>query len=234
MSGCHAILWKYSMLKNKLFLFIYTLAVIIISSLITTACFHYFVLQPVPDKEALISFNKDQVRQSPIKEDNAIIEIFSYGCHYCAVNEENVNKLAQKMPPGTRLIRLHFNNQSGAGLASYSSLFSTLTVMGIEPQYRQKIYEAVLQEHLNLSLPEIRDGWLKRQGIDVEAYAQASQSSEVQALQNYLVKVSGYYQLKATPSFIVNKKWLALQEGEFSDFTQQLLSLLQHDKPLEK
>ncbi|WP_380183024.1 thioredoxin domain-containing protein [Kalamiella sp. sgz302252] len=222
------------MLKNKIGLFIYTLVVIVISSLITTAYFHHFVLRPLPEYEALISLSEGMVKKSPIKEDNTIIEIFSYGCHYCSANEENVNKLAEQMPAGTRLVRLHFNSKSGAGLASFSSLFSTLTVMGVEPQYRQKMYDAVLKEHLDLSQAEVRDGWLKQQGIDPEIYAQVSQSSQVQELQNYLTEVSSYYQIQATPSFIVNKKWLATQEGEFSDFTQQLLSLLQHDKPLVK
>ncbi|CAI1720516.1 Uncharacterised protein [Serratia entomophila] len=49
----------------------------------------------------------------------------------------------------------------------------------------------------------------------------------------YMTAVSSYYQINATPSFIVNRKWLATQDRDFPAFSKQLLSLLQHDKPLE-
>ncbi len=49
-----------------------------------------------------------------------------------------------------------------------------------------------------------------------------------------MTKVSGHYKIKATPTFIVNKKWMAVQDRDFPEFADHLLSLLQHDKPLEQ
>lgn len=221
------------MFKRPLILFIYTLAVVIISSLVTTAYFHYFVLNQGIEQQALVAVNDDAAKTSPIKDDNTIVEIFSYGCHYCAINEENIARLEARMPAGTKLIRLHINNAQMNGLASFSPLFATLTVMGIEPQYRESAYSAVIKEKIDLSNPENRDSWLAENGIDLEAYTQASQTAQVKELLSYMTAVSDHYKISATPTFIVNTKWLALQDRDFPEFADHLLSLLQHDKPLE-
>ncbi|CRX73462.1 hypothetical protein [Yersinia enterocolitica] len=81
-----------NMFRSKGFFIGYTLLVILISSLITTAYFHYFVLNQ-DAQESLFSVSSSDIENSPIKDDNSIIEIFSYGCHYCAINEENVSQL---------------------------------------------------------------------------------------------------------------------------------------------
>lgn len=224
------------MFKRPLFLVIYTLAIIVISSLVTTAYFHYFILNQNQgsEQQALMAVDEGKVKSSPITEDNAIVEIFSYGCHYCAVNEENVTKLEARMPAGTQFIRLHLNNSQNNGLASFAPLFATLTVMGIEPQHRASAYNTVIKEKIDLSKAENRDKWLAENGIDLAAYNAASQSQEVAELLSYMTKVTDHYDINATPTFIVNKKWLALQDREFPGFADHLLSLLQHDKPLEQ
>lgn len=224
------------MFKKPFYLFAYTLLVIIISSLITTAYFHYFILNQnsAPEQQALTMLGEDDIKNSPINTDNTIIEIFSYGCHYCALNDEDVSKMEARMPAGTQFVRLHIANLNNDGLASFAPLFATLTVMGIESQHRASAYDAIIKQRIDLTNPGTRDQWLTKNGIDIEAYNKASQTPQVAELLNYMTKVSGYYKIKATPTFIVNKKWLALQDREFPEFADHLLSLLQHDKPLEK
>ena len=222
------------MFKKPLLLLIYTLAIIVISSLITTAYFHYFVLNQGIEQQALVAVSDDEIKNSPINESNTIVEIFSYGCHYCAINEENIAKLEARMPVGTKLIRLHLNNAQSNGLASFAPLFATLTVMGIEPQHRESAYNAVIKQKSDLSHPQHRDSWLAENGIDLAAYHAASQTPQVAELLRYMTTVSDHYKINATPTFIVSKKWLALQDRDFPEFADHLLSLLQHDKPLEQ
>lgn len=219
------------MFRTPLFITAYTLVVIIISSLITTAYFHYFVLDTGSEQQSLSAL--DNIKNSPITEDNTIIELFSYGCHYCALNEENIDKLEARMPAGSKLIRLHINNQQMGGLASFSPLFATLTVMGIEPQHRQSAYNAIIKDRIDLSNPKNRDSWLREQGIDPAEYARISQTPQVKALLDSMTEITRYYNIDATPTFVVNRKWLAQQDREFPEFADHLLSLLQHDKPLE-
>lgn len=226
------------MLKKSLIIFFYTVVIAAISAAITTTYIstHYALTSKAENDDAhldLIQLTQNRLDASPIKERNAIIEFFSYGCHYCAQHESNVNALAQRMPEGSRLIRLHLS-LPGSGLSRYSSVFATLTVMGLEEQYRQQAYEAVLKDKLDISSEAIRSAWLKKVGIDVAAYNRASASQAVKDLEKYMADVTAYYEVRATPTFIVNKKWIALQDRKFPAFADNLLSLLQHDKALEK
>ncbi|WP_072077794.1 DsbA family protein [Yersinia alsatica] len=207
--------------------------VILISSLITTAYFHYFVLNQ-DTQETLFSVSSSDVENSPIKDDKSIIEIFSYGCHYCAINEENVAQLESRMPEGTRFIRLHISSDKTSGLGRFAPMFATLSVMGIESQHRASAYKAVLEDNIDFSDNSKLEAWLKANGIDVAKYQQVRQSSEVKELVAYMTAVTAHYKVDATPTFIVGKKWIALQDREFPAFSDHLLSLLEHDKALEK
>ncbi|WP_455547981.1 DsbA family protein [Dryocola clanedunensis] len=224
------------MLKTRLSIIFYSLFLIIVSALITTGYFHLFVFgSAVEDQEQVLKkIPEAQVAGSPIKEENTIVEIISYGCHYCAVSEKDISRFEQQLPPTAKLIRLHFSTPALSGLASYASVFATLSVMGIEAQYRGQAYKAILEENINLADETQLEKWLLQNGIDRLAYLKASQSPEREAMLTYMTEVSQYYGINATPTFIVGKKWLAQQEGDFPTFSKQLMSLLQHDKPLDR
>ncbi|CNK93571.1 putative thiol:disulfide interchange protein [Yersinia frederiksenii] len=224
---------KNNMFRSKGFFIGYTLLVILISSLITTAYFHYFVLNQ-DTQETLFSVSSSDVENSPIKDDKSIIEIFSYGCHYCAINEENVAQLESRMPEGTRFIRLHISSDKTSGLGRFAPMFATLSVMGIESQHRASAYKAVLEDNIDFSDNSKLEAWLKANDIDVAKYQQVRQSAEVKELVAYMTAVTAHYKVDATPTFIVGKKWIALQDREFPAFSDHLLSLLEHDKALEK
>lgn len=76
----------------------YTFLVALISSLITVLCYHVFVFNTFAsnssEPSALREIDSAIVASSPIKHDSSIIEVMSYGCHYCASNEEDIEKFA--------------------------------------------------------------------------------------------------------------------------------------------
>lgn len=219
--------------NNKIFFVFYTLLIIAVSSLITTAYYQYAMFNQ-NFTETLLSLNNNEIANSPIKSDNAIIEIFSYGCHYCAINEENVADLEKRIPEGGRFIRLHINNDDVNGLSRFAPIFATLSVMGIESQHRSSAYKAVIEDNIDLNENNQLETWLKTNDIDIVQYKKASESEEVKALLWYIKEITAYYKVDATPTFIVDKKWIALQDREFSVFSDHLLSLLENDKALGK
>ena len=227
------------MFKKPLLLISYSLSIVIVSALITTCYFHFFVLgnnhapTAANEEQALTIVPNSQVEKNPIKDNNGIVEIFSYGCHFCAKNEKNVSALEARLPAGSKIIRIHLSNSQNTGLASFAPVFATLTVMGIEPQYRESAYKAVIKDNVKLNDPAQLEKWLQQNDINIQDYNKASQSQARQALVAYMTDITRYYSIKATPTFIVNKKWLAQQDRDFPAFADQLLSLLQHDKPLE-
>lgn len=218
------------MYKRPLLFISYTLVIIFASSFLTALYFQHYVMAS-PAAESLSFISPEKIEQSPLQDDNAIVEVFSYACHYCEINESGVAELEKRLPAGAKLVRLHLSDDR-AGMAAFAPLFATLTVMGIEAQHRSAAYRAIIKENLNLADEKQLSAWLVANGIDEAAYQRTRDSERVKELLAYMTAVSRYYQVNATPSFIVNRKWLALQDREFSAFSQQLLSLLQHDKPL--
>ncbi|ENA0612469.1 DsbA family protein [Enterobacter bugandensis] len=223
------------MKKRIFYVLIYTVFVAVVSALITTAWFHTFVLNQASDdgQQVLTSISADKLKKSPIADGEDIIEIFSYGCHYCAINEKNVEALEKQMPAGKKLVRLHFSLDNQGGLARYAPVFATLQVMGIEEAHRQSAYDAVMKNHVDLGDATQRDLWLEQNKIDVATYRKVSQSAEVKTLLDYMTRVTQYYDINATPTFIVDKKWVAIQDRDFPSFSEKLLSILKTGKAPE-
>jgi protein dithiol oxidoreductase (disulfide-forming) len=224
------------MKKRILPILAYTVFVAVLSALIPTAWIHYLVRNQSSDEgqQVLTSLSADKLAKSPIADGEDIIEIFSYGCHYCALNEKNVEALEKRMPAGKKLVRLHFSLDNQGGLARFAPVFATLQVMGIEEAHRESAYDAVMKNHIDLGDPAKRDEWLAENKINVDEYHKVSQSAEVKNLLDYMTRVTQYYDINATPTFIVSKKWVAIQDRDFTSFSDKLLSILKNDQAPEK
>lgn len=224
------------MRKKIIYVLAYTVFVAVISALITTGWFHYFILnQNVQAAQTdLVSLSTDQVASSVIKDGDDIVEIFSYGCHFCALHEKDIQELEKRLPAGKKLVHLHMSLDSQGGLARYAPVFATLQVMGIETEHRESAYKAVMKDNIDLGDKTQLDQWLKANNIDLAQYDKVSQSQDVKELLRYMTRVTQQYNINATPTFIVSKKWVAVQSRPFPAFSDQLLSLLENDKPLEK
>ncbi|MCX2941612.1 DsbA family protein [Rahnella perminowiae] len=219
------------MFKRFLFIVIYTIFICAVSIGCTVAYYQYIVLNS--DAAPLVRVEDKKVARSPLKNSDVFVEIMSYGCHFCAINDKAVDELEKRLPEGVRVVRLHINNAGQSGLARYAPLFATLEVMGLESQYREKIYTAVIKDNIDLADDTVLNNWLEHNGIDVGKYHEINASPAVKALLQYMSAVSNYYDVSATPAFIVNKQWLAYQDRDFKAFGDQLISLLTRHKPLE-
>lgn len=224
------------MKKRFIYGLTYTVFVAAISAGITTAWFHNFILNQSgtdSEQQVLTSLSAEKLMGSPVHDGDDLIEIFSYGCHYCAVNENNVEELERNLPAGQKLIRLHLSLDGQGGLARYAPLFATLKVMGIEEAHRPEAYNTIIKNNIDLGDPVKRDQWLKENSINVEEYHKVSRSAEVAELIDYMTRVTQYYEINATPMFIVNRKWLAIQDSDFPTFSKKLITILQTGKAPE-
>ncbi len=212
----------------------YSLFLIAISALMTVLFYHIFIFKSFSSAgeraATFIEFTAEQAKNSPIPfEGNSIVEVMSYGCHYCAANEENVAKMVKNLPEGTQFAVIHLSKE-GSFLASYASVFATLEEMGIEKQWRDAIYNSVITRGLNLADDAVLEDWLVKNGISVEKYMAARQSQGAKNRLNGMSAITEYYKINATPSFIVNKRYLLTQEGTFAEFAEKLTKLMQKDE----
>lgn len=211
----------------------YSLFLIVISSLMTVLCYHIFVFNTFAtddsQTQAFREVSIEQINNSPIKEDRSIIEVMSYGCHYCAANEENLAEFARTLPPGSTFTSIHIASDN-SGLAEYAPVFATLEVMGIEKKTRDSAYNAVITRNVNLADQKTLEAWLAKNNIDKEKYNAARQSSAVKERLSYMAAVTDHYDINATPMFIINKRYVVAQDSEFPQFAQRMLQLLKEDK----
>ena len=209
----------------------YTFLVALISSLITVLCYHIFVFNTFSldssQPSALREIDSATVASSPIKNEKSIIEVMSYGCHYCASNEEEIEKFAATLPADSAFDVIHITAERN-GLAIYAPVFATLEVMGLERQMRDRAFNAVLTRGINLADDDALNGWLKKN--DVEKYHQIRQSQAVAERLKYMAKITELYDINATPLFIVNKKYVVAKDRQFPEFADYMRQLLTQDK----
>jgi thiol:disulfide interchange protein DsbA len=224
------------MRKKIIIVALYSLFIAVISALSTTAYFHAFVLNKNEQsaQDLLTSISADKIANSVIKEGEDIIEILSYGCHYCAANEENVQQLEKRLTTGKKLVRLHISYEDQSGLGRYAPVFATLDAMGIEAKYRESAYQAVNKQSIDLGDTTQLNAWLKSNEINQDEYNKARQSPAVNKKLEYMTQVTRDYKISVTPTFIIAKKWVAIQDRAFPNFADQLLSLLNTDSAVEQ
>lgn len=212
----------------------YSLLLVIVSSLMTVLFYHVFVFksfssesdnQTSPQKELTIA----QAEKSPIKENNSIIEVMSYGCHYCAANEDNVREFVKKLPAGVVFESIHINTEK-SGLSAFAPIFATLQEMGVEPAVRDSAYNAIIARGINLTDTTELDKWLVKNSIDAAEYKKARTSEAVKHRLDEMSAITDFYDITATPIFIINKRFVVAQDSSFSEFSKRMLNLLGKDK----
>ena len=92
----------------------------------------------------------------------------------------------------------------------------------------------MVKNPIDLGAPAKRAAGLADNEVDGDEYHKVSQSAEVEGLLDYVTRVSQYYDINATPTFIVAKKWVAIQDRDFPSFSDKLLSILKNDQAPEK
>ncbi len=212
------------MKKKYFWLLAYTVAIIAISAVCTTKWIEYFVLNG-NDQEMLIDYGANAPQSSPLKESAPIVEVFSYGCHFCEKNEANVDALEKTLPAKQKITRLHINDGNNGWLSATAKIYATLRVMGIEDNYRSKLYDLVINKKADITNAEQFDQWLRENNIDVTTFRNTEKSEQVKQLMDYLQSVTRYYKVSGTPAFIVNKRWVAFQDDEFPTFGKKLVTL---------
>lgn len=163
----------------------YSLFLIVISSLITVLCYHIFVFNTFAtddsQTQAFREVSAAQIADSPIKEARSIIEVMSYGCHYCAANEENLAEFSRTLPPGSSFTSIHITSEN-SGLAAYAPIFATLEEMGIEKKVRDSAYNAVITRNVDLADEKALNAWLGKNNIDADKFKTLRQSDAVKTV----------------------------------------------------
>lgn len=211
----------------------YSLFLIVISSLMTVLCYHIFVFKTFAtdnsQTQAFREVSAEQIASSPIQDARSIIEVMSYGCHYCAANEENLAEFTRTLPPGSTFSTIHIAGEN-TGLAAWAPVFATLEVMGVEKAHRDSAYNAVITRNVDLSDDKALEAWLAKNNIDTAKYKTVRQSDAVKNRLSEMAAITQHYAINATPMFIINKRYVVAQDRDFPQFARRMLELLKEEK----
>ncbi|HGN1705144.1 TPA: DsbA family protein [Providencia rettgeri] len=218
---------------SNLTIVIYTLFIILISTLMTVLYYQVFVFESFKNnnesQQSFFEFSEEKVLLSPIKEDNSIIEVMSYGCYYCGLNNDAIMTFANQLPEGENFSAIHLAKKY-TPLAAYSPIFATLEEMNLESGLRADIFNAVLNENIDLKNKDELLKWLKQHNVDTEKYLEISQTPAISEKLEYMESIADYYNITATPAFIINKKYVVYQDRDFPEFTKYMAELLAQSK----
>ena len=74
------------------------------------------------------------------------------------------------------------------------------------------------------------NGWLVKNNIDVVKFNTFRLSKAVKERLSEMAAITAYYDINATPMFIINKRYVVAQDREFPAFAQRIRELLEEDK----
>jgi thiol:disulfide interchange protein DsbA len=149
----------------------------------------------------------------PVENDGKVevLEFFAYGCIHCANLEPKLEIWAKKQPADVKLKRV----PAPFAVRGVDSIpiFYTLEAMGLQEKLHQKIFDAVNVENVNLGAPALLNKWLEKQGVDPKKYEEMQKSFSVQNKINRARNMSQDYKIAATPTLVVNGRYLLEQAG---------------------
>ena len=102
--------------------------------------------------------------------------------------------------------------------------------MGVEPAVRDSAYNAIIARGINLTDAAELNKWLLKNSIDVAEYKKARASEAVKNRLDEMSAITDFYDITATPIFIINKRFVVAQDSSFPEFSKRMLNLLGKDK----
>ena len=138
-----------------------------------------------------------------------VIEFFWYGCPHCYALEPELVAWLKKLPPDVEFKRVP---APMGGWQEGAKIYYTLEVMGVLPQYHEKVFDAIHKEQVNLFNARQREQWLSKNGIDPAKYAAAEKSFSVDTRLKRAMQLAQQYKLDGVPRIVVAGKYYTSSE----------------------
>ena len=163
-----------------------------------------------------------------------VLEFFAYGCIHCANLEPKLAEWSARLPADVKVRRVPAVFPV-RGIDT-GPIFYTLEAMGLLEKLHQKIFDAANLENVMLGNPATLNKWLEKQGVDPKKYEEMLRSFSVQNKINRARKMSTDYKIQATPTLVVNGRYLVEQvagaERLFSNIEQLIADARAANKPV--
>ena len=135
-----------------------------------------------------------------------VIDFFWYGCPACNALQPALEHWIKRKPADVAVRRVPAIFRES--WVPHVRIYYTLERLGEIERLHQQVYFSYHTEELALSKPEVAEGWAVRSGIDRKKWQDAYNSSEVTARIERAKQLTAAYDVRGTPSLVVNGRYL--------------------------
>lgn len=135
-----------------------------------------------------------------------VIEFFSYTCIHCFHLDPLITAWAKKKPAYVDFRREQIVWQKP--MEGFARLFATLNVTGYMEKLNAPVFDAVMQQKINLADPAVLNDWLKKQpGVNLAKFMQTYNSFGINSQVARASQITRAYNIEGTPTIVVNGKY---------------------------
>ena len=135
-----------------------------------------------------------------------VLEFFWYACPHCNDVQPALRKWKANMPKD-----VEFRVMPAVFRPNWEPLAKTyyaLEAMGIESRLRDKVFQAIHADQINLSDEKVLLDWMAKQGVDRQKFAEAYNAFAMQSKIARSKQAGRDYDIHGTPTLVVDGKYI--------------------------
>lgn len=135
-----------------------------------------------------------------------VIEIFSYGCSHCFRFEPMLERWVKNKPDNVKFVQMPaiFNDT----LAMYARAFYVAEALDVLDKVHMPMFEAIHMQKRRMSSEAEIASLFAEHGVDQATFEKTFRSFAVEAKVRRAAELGKRYGLQATPSMVVNGKYI--------------------------
>jgi len=136
-----------------------------------------------------------------------VVEVFWYNCKHSYQLETPLDDWAARQSPPVHVLRIPAAWSDTPVMLAYARLYYTLDRLGVAQQMALPVFHAVRDEQRDLTTEDAAADWAAEQGLDVNAFRAAYDSSEVNQETQAAPALREQYDVHEMPSVIVGGRY---------------------------
>ncbi|WP_126447446.1 thiol:disulfide interchange protein DsbA/DsbL [Sulfuricystis multivorans] len=134
-----------------------------------------------------------------------VIEFFWYGCPHCAKLEPLLEAWVKRLPADVsfRKVPAILSDRWAPG----ARLYYTLEAMNLLDKLGGAVFDAMVNQHIDLGNESILLDWVAKQGIDRKAFADTYKSFSVEARVRKAAEMTQEYGFSGVPALVIGGKY---------------------------
>ncbi|MFN4148608.1 MAG: thiol:disulfide interchange protein DsbA/DsbL [Rhodocyclaceae bacterium] len=152
------------------------------------------------------NFHRLQTQQPTEAEGKVeVIEFFWYGCPHCAKLEPLLKNWVKQLPADVsfRKVPAILSERWAPG----ARLYYTLEAMNLLDKLSDAVFDAMINQRINLGDENILFDWVAKKGIDRKAFADTYKSFSVDAKVKKAAEMTQEYGFSGVPALVVGGKY---------------------------